>query len=63
MPIMKMIIIRDNRETFAASKCLLLLIHYHYQQRLLVLEKRLMFQMLAFRHCGGLSCMNLNNSR
>ena len=45
---MEMIIIRDNRETYAASKCSLTSIHYHYQQRLLVLEKRFMFQMLAF---------------
>ena len=37
-----MIIIRDNKETFAASKCSLTLLHYHYQQRLLV------FHVLAF---------------
>ena len=46
--LMEMIIIRDNRETYAASKCSLTSIHYHYQQRLLVLEKRFMFQMLDF---------------
>ena len=46
--LMEIIIIRDNRETCAASKCSLTSIHYHYQQRLLVLEKRFMFQMLAF---------------
>lgn len=46
--LMEMIIIRDNRETYAASKCSLTSIHYHYQQRLLGLEKRFMFQMLAF---------------
>ena len=45
---MEMIIIWDSRETYAASKCSLTSIHYHYQQRLLVLEKRFMFQMLAF---------------
>ena len=45
---MGMIIIRDNRETYAASKCSLMSIHYHYQQRLLVLEKRFLFQVLAF---------------
>ena len=41
---MEMIIIRDNRETYAASKCSLTSIHYHYQQRLLVLEKRFMIK-------------------
>ena len=45
---MEIIIIRDNRETYAASKCSLTSIHYHYQQRLLLLEKRFMFQMLDF---------------
>lgn len=45
---MEIIIIQDNRETYAASKCSLTSIHYHYQQRLLVLEKRFMFQVLAF---------------
>ena len=35
---METTIIRDNRETYAATN----------QQRLLVLEKRFMFQMLAF---------------
>ena len=60
--LMEMIIIRDNRETYAASKCSLTSVHYHYQQRLLVLEKGSCSKCLLFRYCGGLSCVNPDNS-
>ena len=53
----KMIIIRNNKETFAASKCSLTLINYHNQQRLLVLKISLCSICLLFR---VVSCVNPN---